>query len=323
MQSGDSTNVARKALYSYVLITPARNEAAFIELTLKSVAAQTTKPLRWLIVSDGSTDETDDIVRKYTAQHAWIELLRIPERQERNFAGKVQAFNAGYEVIRSLDFYAIGSLDADISFDQHYFAFLLDKLAEDPHLGLVGTPFEEAGEMYNYRFVSIEHVSGACQLFRRRCFEDIGGYIPVKGGGIDHIAVLMARMKGWQTRTFTQKVSQHHRAQGSAVRSPLLAKFHVGGLDYKLGSHPLWEVCRSLYQTTKRPFIISGLMIFLGYAWSMALRVERAVSPELMTFRRREQILRLKELLVRTIPFCNSVLKRSSNGPALARRPAQ
>src|SRR5437763_8755276 len=122
-------------------------------------------------------------------------------------------------------------MDSDISLDEDYFAFLLGKLALDSTLGLAGTPFRESS-MYDYRFVSIEHVSGACQLFRRECFESIGGYTPVKGGGIDLIAVLTARMKGWQTRTFPEKTSFHHRNMGSAKHGPLATKFKDGEKDY-------------------------------------------------------------------------------------------
>src|SRR5580658_10196853 len=184
----------------YVLITPARNEAQFIELTLKSVVAQTFRPVKWVIVSDGSTDGTDDMVGRYVVMHPWIELVRMPERRDRNFAGKVHAFNAGYARVKDIDHDVVCSLDGDISFDEDYFSFLLAKLGEDPALGLVGTPFQEerSKQTYDYRFVSIEHVSGACQVFRRECFEQIGGYVAVKGGGIDHIAVVTARMKGWK-----------------------------------------------------------------------------------------------------------------------------
>jgi len=146
----------------------------------------------------------------------------MPERAERNFAGKVYAFNAGWMKTRDLDYQVIVCLDADISFDADYFSFLLVKLATDSTLGVVGTPFQEtSGQTYDYRFVSIEHVSGACQLFRRECFEEIGGYLPVKGGSIDHIAVITARMKGWKTRTFTEKVCLHHRETGTAQRGVL------------------------------------------------------------------------------------------------------
>src|SRR5258708_6185907 len=116
-------------LPSYVLVTPARNEAAFLELTVQSVVTQTVRPARWVIVSDGSTDGTDDIVKKYAAQHDWIELLRMRERRERHFAGKVHAFSAGYMRVKNVQYDVIGSLDGDVSFDEDYFAFLLGKLA--------------------------------------------------------------------------------------------------------------------------------------------------------------------------------------------------
>ncbi len=281
-------------LPKYVLITPARNEADCIELTLRSVVAQTIRPIKWVIVSDGSTDGTDEIVSKYTVKHSWIELVKMPERRERNFAGKVHAFNAGYAKVKHLEFDAIGSLDGDISFDEEYFSFLLGKLAEDRALGLVGTPFKDGpNSIYDYRFVSIEHVSGACQLFRRECFAEIGGYVPVKSGGIDHIAVITARMKGWKTRTFTEKVCMHHRKMGTAQDSVMMARFRNGRKDYVIGNHPIWEMCRATYQMTKRPVVVGGLMLVSGYVWAMARRVERPVSPELVAFVRREQMQRL------------------------------
>ncbi|HTY84377.1 MAG TPA: glycosyltransferase family 2 protein [Silvibacterium sp.] len=283
-------------LPTYVLITPARNEAEFIGLTLQSMVSQTTPPLRWVIVSDGSTDGTDDIVRPYVRQWPWIELLRMPERRERDFAGKVHAFNAGYERVKGLPYEVIGSMDADISFDESYFAFLLGKLAGNRELGLAGTPFKDDA-MYDYRFVSIEHVSGACQLFRRECFESIGGYVPMKSGGIDHVAVLTARMKGWKTRTFTDKVCLHHRKMGSAERGAIHARFRVGRLDYALGGHPLWEIFRTAYQMTKKPYVVGGLSLLAGYTSAFIKRDERPISNELLAFRRREQMTRLRRFL--------------------------
>jgi poly-beta-1,6-N-acetyl-D-glucosamine synthase len=282
-------------LLNYVLITPARNEAQFIELTIQSVVKQAVPPIKWVIVSDGSTDGTDEIVCKYANDHPWIELIRMPDRRERHFAGKVHAFNAGYARVQDLDYEVLGSLDADVSFDQDYFSYLLRKLAEDRTLGLVGTPFKEGtNPTYDYRFVSIEHVSGACQLFRRECFEQIGGYVPVKGGCIDHIAVISARMKGWKTRTFTDKVCFHHRQMGTAQNSVLMARFRNGRKDYVIGNHPIWEVCRAAYQMTKKPMVLGGLMLVSGYVWALIRRVERPVSPELVAFYRREQMQRLR-----------------------------
>lgn len=286
-------------LPSYVLITPARNEAEFIGRTISSVIAQTVKPRRWVIVSDGSTDGTDEIVEKYAAGVPWMELVRMPERADRNFAGKAHAFDAGYERVKGLDYEVICSLDGDISFDQEYFAFLLAKLAQEPTLGLVGTPFQEttSGEVYDYRFVSLGHVSGACQVFRRECFEDIGRYSAVKGGGIDYIAVVTARMKGWKTRTFTEKLCFHHRAMGRSRHRLLAARFHLGVKDYTLGNHPLWELFRSVYQMSRKPFVFGGVALGCGYLWAAIRRVGRPVSPEFVAFCGREQIQRLRMFL--------------------------
>jgi glycosyltransferase involved in cell wall biosynthesis len=283
-------------LPKYVVITPARNEAKFIELTLQSVVAQTIRPARWVIVSDGSTDGTDEIVQRYAAENPWIELLRMPERQERHFAGKVLAFNAGYAQVKNVSYEVLVSLDGDISFEENYFEFLIGKLADDRSLGLVGTPFRDSQNVtYDYRFVSIEHVSGACQIFRRECFEEIGGYVPVKGGGIDHIAVITARMKGWKTRAFPEKACIHHRDMGTAQRGMVMARLKFGQQDYALGGHPLWEIFRMFYQMTNRPFIFGGLMLGVGYFWAMIRRAPRPVSDELIAFRRREQMQRLKK----------------------------
>jgi hypothetical protein len=287
-----------QSLLTYVLITPARNESDYIEFTLKSVTDQTYRPLRWVIVSDGSTDGTDEIVRRYAAEHPWIELLRMPERKERHFAGKVLAFNAGLNRVQDLPYQVIGNLDGDLSFDREYFRFLVQKLTEDASLGLVGTPFREDGTtpVYDYRIVGLEHVSGCCQLFRRECFEGIGGYVPVKGGGIDHIAVLTARMKGWKTRTFTETACFHHRKIGTAGSNGLTLRFKTGEKDYLHGGHPLWEMLRAAYQMGKKPFLVGGLTLGAGYLWGMMRRLQRPITPEMVAFRRHEQMQRLRKL---------------------------
>lgn len=281
------------ALPLYVLITPARNEAAFIEQTIKSVVGQTVRPIRWVIVSDGSTDGTDDIVKDYVLECSWIQLLRMPERRERHFAGKVGAFTAGYDVVKGLTYDIIGNLDADITFDKDYFAFVLRKFAENPRLGVGGTPFREGTQQYDYRYTSIDHVSGACQLFRRECFESIGGYKPIKGGGIDWVAVTTARMNGWTTRTFTDKVCVHNRKIGTGGGKNLAAFFRFGRQDYYLGGHPIWEISRSIYQMKNKPYILGGVLLLIGYYWAMLTRVEKVVSKDLESFRRREQMGRL------------------------------
>lgn len=288
---------AMPTLPVYVLITPARNEARFIELTLQSVIAQTVRPLRWAIVSDGSTDGTDEIVRKYAADHSWIELVRTPERRERHFAGKVHAFNAGYARLAGLKYDVIANLDADVSFEPDYFEFLLRNFLDNPRLGVAGTPFVEGSHQYDYRFTSIEHVSGQCQVFRRECFEDIGGYVPRKIGGVDLIAVITARMKGWQTRTFLGKTYLHHRQMNTAKYHALLAPFNGGRGDYVLGSHPLWETVRCVYQMTRRPIFIAGALRLSGFAWAVISRTEKGVPDDVVKFRRAEQMQRLRTFI--------------------------
>lgn len=286
-------------LPAYVLITPARNEAEFLELTIRSVVAQTVRPLKWVIVSDGSTDGTDDIVAKYSGEYPWIELVRMPQRRERHFAGKVHAFNAGYAKMAGLNYIAIGNLDGDVSFEADYFEFLLTKLAENPRLGVVGTPFREGSYQYDFRFVSTEHVSGQCQFFRRECFEAIGGYVPREIGGVDLVAVTTARMKGWQTRTFLEKPYFHHRKMGTATQARLLVPFKVGRSDYLLGSHPIWECVRCVYQATRRPFVLNGALRLVGFFWAMASRREKQVPVDFIRFRREEQMRRLRRFLTK------------------------
>ncbi len=281
----------------YVLITPARNEAANIEKTIKSVIYQTILPKKWIIVSDGSTDRTDDIIRKYLEAYSWIELMRMPNHRDRTFAAKVHCFNAGYDKLKDLEYDIIGNLDADISFENDYFEFLIEKFTESPQLGVAGTPFVEGSTQYNYRFTNIEHVSGACQLFRKDCFEEIGGYIPVKAGGIDWLAVTTARMKGWQTRTFTEKLCYHHKKMGSGNTNLYGSFFRHGQKDYYLGGHPLWQIFRSLYQMTHRPYVIGGGLLFTGYVWAAVTGVDKPVPEELIEFHQGEQIRRLKKKL--------------------------
>jgi len=282
------------AKHSYVLITPARNEEVNIERLIQSVILQIVLPAKWVIVSDGSTDRTDEIVQQYLKENSWIELLRMPEHKDRHFAAKVNCFNAGYKKVKNLQYDIIGNLDADISFEEDYFKFLLNKFAEIPELGVAGTPFVEGSGHYDYRFTNIEHVSGACQLFRRECYEEIGGYIPIEGGGIDWTAVTTARMKGWKTLTFTEKFCFHHRKMGTGNSNQFFKWFRHGKKDYYLGGHPLWQIFRSVYQMKSKPYLIGGLLLMIGYTWALIRNVERPIPKDLILFHRQEQLTRLK-----------------------------
>jgi hypothetical protein len=272
--------------------------------------AQTERPVRWVIVSDGSTDGTDELVDSYGARYDWIELVRLPADRDRSFAAKVHGFNAGFARLRELSFDVIASLDADIAFAPTYFEFLLERFAADPRLGVAGTPFVEGNRHYDYRFTNIHHVSGACQVFRRQCFEEIGGYVPIKGGGIDWVAVTTARWKGWHTQTFTEMTCQHLRPMGTATKSRFTVAFHQGRKDYALGGHPVWQLFRSVRQATQRPYVFGGASLFAGYVWAWARRVERPVSPGLMHFHRDEQMQRLRTFFGRAAGTLDSgVLK--------------
>jgi glycosyltransferase involved in cell wall biosynthesis len=287
----------------YILITPAHNEEEFIERTLASMVAQTRLPERWVIVDDGSTDRTAQIVEAYASRYQWIELSRTPQRIDRSFAGKVHAFNAGLERARSLEFDVIGNLDADLSFDPEYLEFLMGKFAEDSRLGVAGTPFTEDGGYDTARdsFEGVNHVAGGCQLFRRRCFEEVGGYIPNPAGGIDWIAVTTARMKGWKTRSFPEKRFHHYRTLGTAGRSRAAASFSYGEKDYYLGGSPLWQLFRVAYRATKQP--LDGAALLAGYCWAAARRTKRPVSRELMRFHRREQMKKLRTIFSAMLKF--------------------
>lgn len=284
---------------SYVLITPCRNEARFIAETIESVAAQTVLPLKWVIVNDGSTDATADIVARYAAHHGWIELVNRPVRKDRNFAAKVHAFNEGMQRVHGLSFELIGNLDADISFGPDHFEFLISKFVENPALGVAGTAYTQDGGWDSTRdsFEGETSVHGACQLFKCRCFLDIGGYCPNRLGGIDWIAVTTARMKGWETRNYPERRYHHPRVMGTAERGPLGAAFNYGKKDYFLGGSPVWELFRVAYRMTKRPVLLGGIALLLGYCVAAVCRVERPVSGDLMRFHRSEQMKKLRMIL--------------------------
>jgi poly-beta-1,6-N-acetyl-D-glucosamine synthase len=295
----------RVSLPPYVLITPSRNEEAFIEKTIESVIHQTVVPVKWVIVNDGSTDSTGAIAERYAAQYRWIEVVNRPVRQERNFAAKVHAFNAGQERLQDVEYEIIGNLDSDVSLDADHFEFLLNKFKDDPRLGVAGTVFSEEGGYSSAKdsFEGENHVSGQCQMFRRQCFEEIGGYFANKAGGIDWIAVTTARMIGWKTRSFREKSFFHHRHLGTAERGVFAAAFSYGEKDYYLGGHPIWELFRVTYRMTKPPYLVEGIGLSSGYAWAMLRRKKRPISKKLMAFHRKEQMRKLGAVLKSVLTF--------------------
>jgi glycosyltransferase involved in cell wall biosynthesis len=289
----------------YILITPARNEQAFIETTLDSVVAQTTLPERWIIVDDGSIDRTAEIVESYAKGYPWIELVCRKQDPDRNFASKAHSVAQAFALAKSIDFDVVGNLDADVSFNPDYLEFLMQRFSEDPKLGVAGTPFTQDGGYDSSKdsFEGENYVAGPCQLFRRECFEDIGGYVPNRAGGVDWIAAMTARMKGWTVRSFPEKRFHHHRTLGTAGKGPVRALFSYGEKDYYLGGSPVWELFRVTYRATKKPLLMGGVALLAGYTWAALRRIKRAVSPELMHFHRTEQMKKLRAIFRSLLTF--------------------
>src|SRR5258708_6341355 len=188
----------------------------------------------------------------------------------------------------------MGCLDADVSFEPDHFQTLIAHFNDDPRLGVVGAPFREGNYQYDFRFTSTDNVWGGCQLFRRACFDSIGGYAPMKGGGVDLVAVVTARVKGWHSRTVPERVCIHHRVMNSAMNKGLKLKFKWGQSDYRLGSHPVWQLFRCCYQMTQPPYVIGGLLTLTGYYFALLAGRPRSVSAEFAAFRGKEQMKRLK-----------------------------
>jgi GT2 family glycosyltransferase len=280
----------------YVLITAARNEEAYIEKTIQAVVAQTRLPGKWVIVSDGSTDRTDEIIERYAAHYAFIELLRITGQGKRDFASKVNAINAGFERLAGLDYAFIGILDADITFEPNYYQDILARFEQDPKLGIAGG---EVRDLYNGRAHKVpmgEHsVRGAVQLFRRACYEDIGGLVPLRTGGEDTVAETLARMHGWKVRTFPEFQGLHLKPTGRQYGpSMLLVRFRQGLQEYQLGYHPLFAVVKSVSRLSERPWFVGGLCRLAGYCYGMIRREKRSLSDDVVSFVRNEQVQRLK-----------------------------
>lgn len=287
------------AAKTYVLITPCRNEADYIEGTLQAVIAQTVLPKKWVIVSDGSIDRTDEIVESYAQKHDFILLLRQSGDRQRNFGSKVEAINLAYEHLRELQFDFIGNLDADITFDSSYYANILSKFEQNERLGLAG------GLRWDFvrgRFMKIRaarsSVGGSIQMFRRECYEMIGGYQRLSCGGIDAVAETMVRMHGWQVESFSNITVYHHRETGTAGGGAIRARFKKGAQHYLIGYHPLFHVASSIFRLSIFPFVLGSLAEIAGYVWAFLRKQKKVVPDDFVRFLRAEQWARLRSLLL-------------------------
>lgn len=285
---------------TYVLVTAAHNEEKFIEDTLNSVATQHIRPVKWIIVSDGSTDKTDNLVKSFAARHDFIQLHRITENHPRNFAAQANAINTGIAQLQRVDYQFIGNLDADVSLEPMYFAKLLDKFKQTATLGLAGGFIHERdhnGEYRSRKTNSVTSVAHACQLFRRECFASVGGrYLMLPYGGPDTHAETTARMKGWRVEAFPELKVLHHRTTGSAGGA-LRAWFRQGRMDHSLGALPLFELFKLARRVRERPYVAGALARLAGFGYGYCRGESRPVSDEFVTYLRAEQRQRLNALL--------------------------
>lgn len=281
-------------MLTYALVSAARNEAQFIEQTIQSVVNQTIQPVRWVIVSDGSTDGTDEIVLRYAAEHEWIELMRASADSERNFGSKAKAVMAGYGRLTHRTFDCIGNLDADITFPPDYYENVLQKLTDNPKLGLAGgVRFDKCDGGFTPVNTASNSVGGPYQLFRRDCFDKIGGYMSLQYGGIDAVAEISTRMHGWEVQSFPDIIAYHHRCTGTANRSIWEAGFRAGMRDYLIGYHPLFETARCIGRMSESPIILYSLIMLSGYFWAAVQRKKRPVSRNFVKYLQHEQLSRL------------------------------
>jgi poly-beta-1,6-N-acetyl-D-glucosamine synthase len=280
---------------AYVIVTAARNEASFIGRTIQSVVSQSVQPRKWIVISDGSTDATDEIVREACAAFPFIELVRSDQNQARNFASKVYAVNEGARRVKELDYRFISHLDADVSFEPSYFASLIAKFDADPKLGVAGgSIFEWNGNGFRARTLNRKHsVAGAVQMFRRDCYEALGGLRPMKYGGEDWCAEVSALMNGWHVESFADLRVIHHRPTG-AVDGALRRAYRSGYMDFSLGTHPLFEVVKLAGRLGGVPPVVGALSRLLGFVAASVRQEERLVSDDFVAFLRRDQLERLR-----------------------------
>jgi glycosyltransferase involved in cell wall biosynthesis len=278
----------------YVLMTAARNEGAFIETTIEAVLNQTVLPEQWIIASDGSTDDTVTIVERYASKHSFIRLKQLAANNYRQFAAKAHALRMVYESLQGENYCFIGNLDADVSFDNDYYERILAEFDDNPRLGIAGGVVLELqkGEFKKLKY-NLESVAGAVQTFRRECFEAVGGYLPLKQGGLDAVAEVMARMNGWQVKTFSQYHVYHHRQIGDVGGKVLRARFRFGLRDYLIGVHPVFMLLKCAHRLLQKPYFIGSAVWFSGYLCAWLRREVSPVPHEVIRFQRKEQRRRI------------------------------
>lgn len=280
------------ATLKYIIVSPVRDEEQFLEKTIQSVVAQTCRPVEWIIVDDGSTDQTPNIVDRYVSEHSWIRIVHRSNRGHRKSGGGVvEAFNDGYKSIERQDWEFLVKLDGDLVFDELYFRRCFDHFEREQRLGIGGgTIYHVQGDVEQVEECPRFHVRGATKIYRRKCWEEIGGLWPAPGW--DTIDELRAQMLGWKTETFDEIKVLHQRLTGTA--ESLWKNLVKNGLArYAAGYHPLFLLASCIRRLTYKPYLIHSAGLFCGYAKGYIRQVPQVDDPALIRFVRREQLKRL------------------------------
>jgi glycosyltransferase involved in cell wall biosynthesis len=295
------------------LITPARDEAAFVARTIQSVASQSVRPVRWVIVNDGSTDRTREIVESRAEALDFIRVINLPTGP-RNFARKALAFAQGLSSLGDLEYDFIGNLDADIALQPDYYEQMLGEFGRNPRLGIAGgVIYTRIGERFLTSDESEHSVAGAVQLFRKECFRAVGGYVPLEHGGIDAVAEIKARMLGWEVRKFLGHKVFEQRRTGTAQAGALTARVREGRRFHSLGYGLMFYLLRSAYRIMDPPVIIGSLAALYGYLGSYLRRAPIAVPADVAAYSRTEQQERLRTLRRKISPrraFASTEIER-------------
>lgn len=275
----------------YVLISPCRNEADYMRRTLDSVVAQSIPPAAWVIVDDGSTDATPDILADYAARHDWIRIIRKPDRGHRAVGpGVIEAFYAGYETIDPEDYAYSCKLDLDLDLPPRYFESLMARMQADPRIGTCsGKPYvRQGGDLVSERRGD-EMSVGMTKFYRRACFEDIGGY--VREVMWDAIDCHKARMRGWIAVSWDvpELRFEHLRPMGSSQTSIYTGRRRHGYGQWFMGSDLLFYAATCVFRMFEPPYVLGGLAMMQGYlaAWWRGDR--QLEDPEVRAFIRAYQ----------------------------------
>lgn len=255
---------------TYVLISPCRDEAAFLQRTVDAIAHQTLRPKRWIIVDDGSTDNTPTLLAQAAQQYDFIQVVQKPDRGMRAVGpGVVEAFYAGYEYLQNDDYTYIGKLDMDVDMPPIYFETLMRRMEENPRLGTCsGKPYFYQGDQRVSEKCGDETSVGMIKFYRRTCFEQVGGF--VREVMWDVIDCHRCRMLGWIACSWDEPELRfvHLRAMGSSDRGLLRGRMRLGYGQYFMGTEPLYLLISAAYRSLQPPLLVGGLAIAWGYFWS-------------------------------------------------------